>query len=159
VKWYIYRLHRTASILFLHFSVWFVCPSVLSWWQGIPSRICSKSCWKQRVSTKVCMVKNYHDFVVAYQQSLGNVWHWYSEQYFSVKATFCLCACFRTAIGIRGKDGVVFAVEKLVQSKLYERGSNKRIFTIDKHIGMVSIWFIDIGDSLLSEVSWNSVYY
>ncbi|KAK2162949.1 hypothetical protein LSH36_89g07017 [Paralvinella palmiformis] len=41
-----------------------------------------------------------------------------------------------TAIGIRGKDGVVFAVEKLVQSKLYERGSNKRIFTIDKHIGM-----------------------
>jgi len=41
-----------------------------------------------------------------------------------------------TAIGIRGKDGVVFGVEKLVQSKLYEKGSNKRIFSIDKHIGM-----------------------
>ncbi|ELT91222.1 hypothetical protein CAPTEDRAFT_161186 [Capitella teleta] len=41
-----------------------------------------------------------------------------------------------TAIAIRGKDGVVFAVEKLVQSKLYERGANKRIFNVDKHIGM-----------------------
>uniref|UniRef100_A0A8C4QIQ0 Proteasome subunit alpha type n=1 Tax=Eptatretus burgeri TaxID=7764 RepID=A0A8C4QIQ0_EPTBU len=41
-----------------------------------------------------------------------------------------------TAIGIRCKDGVVFGVEKLVLSKLYEEGSNKRIFTIDRHIGM-----------------------
>lgn len=45
---------------------------------------------------------------------------------------------YSTVIAIRGKDGVVFAVEKLVQSKLYERGANKRIFNIDKHIGMVS---------------------
>ena len=44
---------------------------------------------------------------------------------------------FRTAIAIRGKDGVVFAVEKLVQSKLYEVGANKRIFNIDRHVGMV----------------------
>lgn len=42
-----------------------------------------------------------------------------------------------TVIGLRGKDGVVFAVEKLVTSKLYEPGANKRIFNIDKHIGMV----------------------
>lgn len=41
-----------------------------------------------------------------------------------------------TAIGIRGKDGIVFGVEKLVTSKLYETGANKRIFNIDKHIGM-----------------------
>lgn len=41
-----------------------------------------------------------------------------------------------TAIGIRCKDGVVFGVEKLVQSKLYEVGANKRIFHIDRHIGM-----------------------
>ncbi|CAI9736998.1 proteasome subunit alpha type-3-like [Octopus vulgaris] len=40
-----------------------------------------------------------------------------------------------TAIGIRGKDGVVFGVEKLVRSKLYEVGANKRIFNIDTHIG------------------------
>ncbi|XP_016129589.1 proteasome subunit alpha type-3 [Sinocyclocheilus grahami] len=42
-----------------------------------------------------------------------------------------------TAIGIRCKDGVVFGVEKLVLSKLYEEGSNKRIFNIDRHVGMV----------------------
>lgn len=43
-----------------------------------------------------------------------------------------------TAIGLRGKDGVVFAVEKLVTSKLYEPGANHRIFNIDKHVGMVT---------------------
>ncbi|XP_017772075.1 PREDICTED: proteasome subunit alpha type-3 [Nicrophorus vespilloides] len=41
-----------------------------------------------------------------------------------------------TAIGLRGKDGVVFGVEKIVTSKLYEPGANKRIFNIDKHVGM-----------------------
>jgi hypothetical protein len=42
-------------------------------------------------------------------------------------------------IGLRGKDGVVFAVEKLVTSKLYEPGANRRIFNIDKNTGMVSV--------------------
>ncbi|XP_077549480.1 proteasome subunit alpha type-3-like [Haemaphysalis longicornis] len=41
-----------------------------------------------------------------------------------------------TALAIRGRDGVVFAVEKIVVSKLYEVGANKRIFTVDKHIGV-----------------------
>ena len=48
--------------------------------------------------------------------------------------------CHRTIVGIRGKDGVVFGVEKLVLSKLYEYGANKRIIHIDNHIGMVSIY-------------------
>lgn len=43
-----------------------------------------------------------------------------------------------TIIGLRGTDGVVFAVEKLVTSKLYEAGANRRVFSIDKHVGMVS---------------------
>jgi len=43
-----------------------------------------------------------------------------------------------TAIGIRGKDGVVFAVEKIVTSKLYEKGANRRIFNIDTHVGMAA---------------------
>lgn len=43
-----------------------------------------------------------------------------------------------TAVGLRGKDGVVFAVEKLVTSKLYEPGANKRIFTVDNHIGIAT---------------------
>jgi len=42
-----------------------------------------------------------------------------------------------TAVGIRGSDGVVFGVEKLITSKLYEKGANKRIIHIDRHIGMV----------------------
>lgn len=41
-----------------------------------------------------------------------------------------------TAVGVRCKDGVVFGVEKLVTSKLYEAGANKRIFHIDTHIGI-----------------------
>lgn len=41
-----------------------------------------------------------------------------------------------TAIALRGKDGVVFAVEKIVQSKLYEDTANKRLFNVDRHVGM-----------------------
>ena len=41
-----------------------------------------------------------------------------------------------TAIGIRCKDGIVLAVEKLITSKLHENDSNRRIFNVDKHIGM-----------------------
>lgn len=45
---------------------------------------------------------------------------------------------FRTAIGLRVKDGVVLALEKLVHSKLLVPGSNRRIQSVDRHIGMVS---------------------
>jgi len=47
-----------------------------------------------------------------------------------------------TAIGIRGKDGVVFAVEKIVTSKLFEKGANRRIFNIDTHVGMAAAGLI-----------------
>lgn len=43
-----------------------------------------------------------------------------------------------TAIGIRCKDGVVLALEKLVSSKLLKKDANKRIATIDRHMGVVS---------------------
>ncbi|KAG2077551.1 N-terminal nucleophile aminohydrolase, partial [Suillus decipiens] len=43
-----------------------------------------------------------------------------------------------TAIGLRVKDGVVLAVEKLIHSKLLVPGANRRIQTVDKHIGMAS---------------------
>nr|KAJ3422562.1 hypothetical protein HK105_007544 [Polyrhizophydium stewartii] len=42
-----------------------------------------------------------------------------------------------TCIGIRAKDGVVIAHEKLIHSKLLVPGSNRRIQTVDQHIGMV----------------------
>jgi len=54
-----------------------------------------------------------------------------------VCACECVLAC-STVIGICGKDGVVFGVERLVQSKLYEDDANKRIFHVDRHIGMVA---------------------
>ncbi|RKO89709.1 nucleophile aminohydrolase [Blyttiomyces helicus] len=43
-----------------------------------------------------------------------------------------------TCIGIRAKDGVVLAVEKLVQSKLLVPGSNKRISSADLHVGVAT---------------------
>ena len=56
------------------------------------------------------------------------------------KIQLSLFACFSrsTAVGVKCKDGIVFGVEKLVTSKLYEVGANKRIFHIDTHVGIVS---------------------
>lgn len=42
-----------------------------------------------------------------------------------------------TSIGIKCKDGVVLAVEKIINSKLLVAGKNNRIQTIDRHIGVV----------------------
>ena len=39
-------------------------------------------------------------------------------------------------VALRCSQGVVFGVEKLVTSKLYEKGANTRLFAIDEHIGM-----------------------
>jgi 20S proteasome subunit alpha 7 len=44
-----------------------------------------------------------------------------------------------TAIGIRCKDGVVLALEKLVSSKLLKPSANKRIATVDRNIGLVRL--------------------
>lgn len=41
-----------------------------------------------------------------------------------------------TVVGLRGKDCVVLAVEKIVTSTLYEENAGGRIFTIDKNIGL-----------------------
>jgi len=43
-----------------------------------------------------------------------------------------------TVIALRCSDGVVFAVEKIVQSKLLEPNTNRRIQTIDLHLGMAA---------------------
>lgn len=47
-----------------------------------------------------------------------------------------------TAIGIRCKDGVVLALEKLITSKLLKPGANKRIATVDRNIGVVRLIYI-----------------
>ncbi|CAL1701454.1 unnamed protein product [Somion occarium] len=43
-----------------------------------------------------------------------------------------------TVIGLRVKDGIILAVEKLVHSKLLVPESNRRILTVDRHIGMAT---------------------
>lgn len=45
----------------------------------------------------------------------------------------------RTAIGLKVKDGIVLAVEKLVHSKLLVPEANRRIQTVDKHVGLVRV--------------------
>lgn len=44
-----------------------------------------------------------------------------------------------TSIGIRCKDGVVLAAEKIISSKLLKPGANKRISTIDRNFGVVRL--------------------
>jgi len=43
-----------------------------------------------------------------------------------------------TAIGLVCKDGVVFAVEKILHSKLLVPGTNRRVHAIDDHIGLAA---------------------
>ncbi|CAE6397716.1 unnamed protein product [Rhizoctonia solani] len=53
-----------------------------------------------------------------------------------------------TAIGLKVKDGVVLAVEKLVHSKLLIPEANRRIATIDRHIGMATSGLLADGRAL-----------
>lgn len=43
-----------------------------------------------------------------------------------------------TAIGIRCRDGVILATEKIITSKLLKPNANKKIATVDRHVGIVS---------------------
>ncbi|KAI0775976.1 20S proteasome subunit [Trametes elegans] len=53
-----------------------------------------------------------------------------------------------TAIGLRVKGGVILAVEKLVHSKLLIPEANRRIHTVDKHIGIASAGYLADGRQL-----------
>ncbi|KAL9048588.1 MAG: hypothetical protein Q9162_007637 [Coniocarpon cinnabarinum] len=68
-----------------------------------------------------------------------------------------------TAIGIRCKDGVVLAVEKLVTSKLSKPGANKRIATIDRNMGIAYSGLLPDGRHLTQRAreetaEWRSIY-
>lgn len=47
-----------------------------------------------------------------------------------------------TALGLRVKDGVVLAVEKLLVSKMLVPNTNRRIHTVDRHCGLVRPVFL-----------------
>ncbi|KAL6309748.1 20S proteasome subunit [Sparassis latifolia] len=55
-----------------------------------------------------------------------------------------------TAIGLRVKDGVVLAVEKVIHSKLLVPEANRRIQTVDRHVGMATAGFQADGRHLAS---------
>lgn len=68
-----------------------------------------------------------------------------------------------TAIGIRCKDGVVLALEKLISSKLLKPEANKRIATVDRNMGVVSSGLLPDGRHFVSRArdeaaSWRQMY-
>jgi 20S proteasome subunit alpha 7 len=68
-----------------------------------------------------------------------------------------------TAIGIRCKDGVILALEKLVTSKLLKPGANKRIATVDRNMGIVTSGLLPDGRHFISRARdeashWRSLY-
>ena len=56
-----------------------------------------------------------------------------------------------TSIGIRCKDGVVLATEKIVLSKMLVKSSNRRIFTCDLHVGLACSGFAPDGRQLVNQ--------
>lgn len=64
-----------------------------------------------------------------------------------------------TAVAVRCKDGVIFGVEKLVTSKLYEPGTGKRIFTIDRHIGMAVAGLLSDARQIVGIARDEAAYY
>lgn len=68
-----------------------------------------------------------------------------------------------TCIGIRCKEGVVMAVEKIIASKLLKPGANKRIATVDRNVGIVTSGLLPDGRHLTSRArdeasSWRRTY-
>ena len=52
------------------------------------------------------------------------------------------------AIGLRCTDGVILGVERLLHSKLLVKGSNRRIQSLDEHVGMASAGLLADGKHL-----------
>lgn len=68
-----------------------------------------------------------------------------------------------TSIGIRCKDGVILAVEKIITSKLLKKGANKRISTVDRNFGVAFSGLIPDGRHFVARAreeasSWRSLY-
>lgn len=69
-----------------------------------------------------------------------------------------------TSVGIRCQDGVVFGVEKLITSPLLVPGKNRKIQTIDSHIGCVYSGLIPDGRHLVNRgrdeaASFKKIYH
>ncbi|KAF8317026.1 nucleophile aminohydrolase, partial [Cantharellus anzutake] len=65
----------------------------------------------------------------------------------------------RTAIGLRVNGGIVLFLEKLVHSKLLVPGSNRRIQSVDRHIGMATAGLLADGRHLASRAFDEALNY
>jgi 20S proteasome subunit alpha 7 len=57
-----------------------------------------------------------------------------------------------TSVGIRCKDGIVLATEKIVPSRMLVSTSNRRIFTCDLNVGMACSGFAPDGRQLVNQL-------
>lgn len=64
-----------------------------------------------------------------------------------------------TIIGMRGKDAVILAVEKIVTSALYEEDAGARIFTIDKNIGLAIAGLLADGRFIVDIARQEAAHY
>jgi 20S proteasome subunit alpha 7 len=64
-----------------------------------------------------------------------------------------------TALAICFKDGVVFATEKLLKSKMLVPGTNKRTYPVHRHAGMVITGLVPDGRQLVTRGRSESVNY
>ena len=55
-----------------------------------------------------------------------------------------------TALGVRCKDGIVLAAEKMLLSKMLCEGSNRRVHAVDLHAGIVTAGFAPDGRQLVN---------
>lgn len=56
------------------------------------------------------------------------------------------------AVGLRCKDGVVLGVERLLHSKLLVKGANRRIQSVDEHIGLATAGLLADGKHIASRL-------
>lgn len=64
-----------------------------------------------------------------------------------------------TVIALRGKDGVVFAAENTIVSKLHEAKTIQRVTTVDRHIGLAHCGFVTDGRSVADQARSYAVNY
>jgi len=64
-----------------------------------------------------------------------------------------------TALAICFEDGILFATEKLLQSKMLVPGTNKRTYPVNRHSGMVIAGLVPDGRQLVNRGRQESVNY
>jgi len=64
-----------------------------------------------------------------------------------------------TAIAVCFKDGIIFAVEKFLTSKMLVPGTNKRTYPVHRHAGMVSAGFVTDARQLVNRARSEAVNY